>query len=75
MEILKWICGRKGKDMLFRRKNQYLFKFKDIREKERYATVTAKSEADAVWKFINNRVFLMVNFDCEYEIIGAIKAI
>ncbi len=75
MEILKWICGRKGKDMLFRRKNQYLFKFKDIREKERYATVTAKSEADAVWKFINNRAFLMVNLDCEYEVIGEIKAI
>ena len=71
MEILR----RKGNDMLFRRKNQYLFKFKDIREKERYATVTAKSEADAVWKFINNRAFLMVNLDYEYEVIGEIKAI
>ena len=61
--------------MLFRRKKQYLFKFKDVRGKERYITVTAKSEADAVWKFINNRVFLMVNLDCEYEVIGKIKAI
>ncbi len=61
--------------MLFRRKNHYLFKFKDIREKEKYVVVTAKSEADAVWKFINNRVFFMVNLDFEYKVIGEIKAI
>lgn len=36
------VLRRKGNYMLFRRKNQYLFKFKDVREKERYATVTAK---------------------------------
>lgn len=61
--------------MLFKRKTQYLFKFKDVREKERYATVMAKDEADAVWKFINNLVFLMVNLDYEYEVIGKIKSI
>ena len=67
---------------MFRRKNHYLFKFKYINkacilytEKEKYVVVTAKSEADAVWKFINNRVFFMVNLDFEYKVIGEIKAI
>lgn len=72
--LKNWLHGRKGKDM-FCRKNQYLFKFNDVCKKERYATVKAKCEADAVWKFINNRDILRVNLDCKYELVGKIKAI
>lgn len=60
---------------MFGRKKKYLFKFNDAYEKEKYAVVTAKCEADAVWKFVNYCVFLRINLDCKYEMIGEVKSI
>ena len=58
---------------MFKKKKKFLFRYKDLNEKERYCVCRAECEADAVWKFINNhRILLKLKSEFDYEVIGAI---